>query len=251
MTCQVVEKAAEYQTPVYLCFVDLSKAYDSVDCTAILRSYGVPQQLVDIIQELYTRTGFHVRTTDGVSEDFQVKTGVRQGCVLSPLLFNCVTDRILREVTEMLGGGLNIEYTPAGGLFLSYWDKTTASVCFQNVLYADDLTLVAETRRELQHKLDVLDRACAQWGMQISVNKTKILTVEEQGKDRQVRDKPSIILQGQALEEVESFSHLGSEVGQSAKVEKKVAMRLEKAGKVYQMWRRKVFSHNFSKATKM
>ena len=88
--------------------------------------------------------------------------------------------------------------------------------------------------------------------MQISASKTKILTVEEQGKDRQVRDKPSIILQGQALEEVESFSHLGSEVGQSAKVEKEVAVRLEKAGKVYQMWRRKVFrSRNLGKATKM
>ena len=113
---------------------------------------------------------------------------------MSPLLFNCVMDRILREVTEMLGGGLNIEYTPAGGLFLSYRYNTTASACIQNVLYADDLILVAETRRELQHMLDVLDRACARRGMQISVSKTKILTVEEQGKDRQVRDKPSITL---------------------------------------------------------
>ena len=89
VTCQVVEKAAEYQPPVYLCFVDLSKAYDSVALVAILRSYGVPHQLVNIIQELYTRTGCHVRTADGVSGDFQVKTGGRQGCVLSPLLFNC------------------------------------------------------------------------------------------------------------------------------------------------------------------
>ena len=133
---------------MYLCFVDLSKAYNSVDHTAlvaILRSYGVPHQLVDIIQGLYTGTGLHVRTADGVSEDFQVKAGVRQGCVLPPLLFNCVIVRILREATEMLGGGINMEYTPAGGLFLSYWDKTTASACIQNVLYADDLTLGAET----------------------------------------------------------------------------------------------------------
>ena len=167
MTRQVVEKAAEYQTPVYLCFVDFSKVYNSVDSTAlvaILGSYGVTHQLVDIIQELYTGTGFHVRTVDGVLEDFQVTTGVRQGCVLSPLLFNCIMDRILREATEVLGGGLNIEYIPAGGLFLSYQDKTTASACIQNVLYADDLTLVAETGRELQHMLDVLDRACARWG---------------------------------------------------------------------------------------
>ena len=56
--------------------------------------------------------------------------------------------------------------------------------------------MVAETRRELQHMLDVLDRACAQWGMQISASKTKILTVEEQGKDQEVRDQPSITLRG-------------------------------------------------------
>ena len=56
---QVIEKATEYRTPVHLCFVDLTKAYDSVDSTslaAVLRSYGVPHQLVDIIQELHTDT---------------------------------------------------------------------------------------------------------------------------------------------------------------------------------------------------
>ena len=102
-----MEKAREYQTPVYLCFVGFSKAYDSVNCTvlvAILRSYGVPHRVVDIIQVIYTGTECHVRTADSVSEDFQVKKGVRQGCGLFPLLFNCVMDRILKEVTDLLGG---------------------------------------------------------------------------------------------------------------------------------------------------
>ena len=49
--------------------------------------------------------------------------------MLSPLLINCAMDKILKEATEMLGIGLNMEYTPAGGLFLSYQDKTTASAC--------------------------------------------------------------------------------------------------------------------------
>ena len=62
---QVIEKATEYRTPVHLCFVDLTKAYDSVDRTelvAALRSYGVPHQLVGIIQEFHTDTRCHVRT---------------------------------------------------------------------------------------------------------------------------------------------------------------------------------------------
>ena len=121
------------------------------------------------------------------------------------------------------------------------------------MLYADGLTLVAETGRELHHMLDVLDRVCVRWGMQISVSKTKILTVEEQGKDQHAGKEPAIHhTAGQALEEVESFSYLGSEVGQCSKEEKGVAVRLEKAGKVYQMWRKKVFrSRNLGKATKI
>ena len=172
---------------MYLCFVDLSKAYDSVNHTALVCHpeiiWGAPLG-GGIIQELYTGTECHVRTADGVSEDFQVKTGVRQGCVLSTMLFNCVMDRILKEATDLLGGVLHIEYTSDGSLFLSYWSITTASTCIQNVL--------AETRRELQHMLDIVDRACARWGMQISVNTTKILAVEEQTADQWTTNHPSI-----------------------------------------------------------
>ena len=230
--------------------MDLTKAYDSVDRSAllaILRHYRVPQQLIDIIKELYTRMWCRVRTVEGTSEDFEVKTGVRQGCVLSPLLFNCFMDRILREAMDMTGGGLHVEYTTSGGLFLSYRDKTPVTTCIQNVQYADDLTLVAETRKELQHMLDVLDRACTQWGMRISGDKTKVLNIGDLAGDH-----PAITLKGHALEEVDSFSYLGSEVEQTARVERDVRIRLEKAATVYQMWRRKVFrSRNLSKTTKV
>ncbi len=64
-----------------------------------------------------------------------------------------------------LGGGLHIDYTIGGGLFLTYRDQTAFTTCLQDVLYADDLALVAKTRRELQHMLEVLDEACNRWGM--------------------------------------------------------------------------------------
>ena len=111
---------------------------------SVLRSYGVPQQLVEIIEVLHAGTWCHVRTTHGTSQDFGVKTGVRQGCVLSPILFNCFMDRILKEVAGTLGRGLQVEYTTAGGLFLTYRDKTEAATLIQAVLYADDLTLIAD-----------------------------------------------------------------------------------------------------------
>ena len=77
------------------------------------------------------------------------------------------------------------------------------------------------------------------------MSKTKILTVEEQTADQWTNGQrtihSSITLQGQALEKIESFSYLGNEVGQSVKVEKEVTVRFEKAGNVYQMWRRNIF----------
>ena len=63
----------------------------------ILKQHRVPQQLIDIIKELYTGTWCCVRTAEGTSEDFEVKNGVRQSCVLSHLLFNCLMDRIVRD----------------------------------------------------------------------------------------------------------------------------------------------------------
>ena len=71
-------------------------------------------------------------------------------------------------MTETLGGGFHIEYATGGGLFLSYRDKTSASSCVQDELYADDLTLIAETRKELQHMMTTLDQACERWGMHIN-----------------------------------------------------------------------------------
>ena len=129
----MVERAQEYHTPVYLCFVDLIKAYNSVDraaLIAVLRSYGIPNQLVNLVGELYTGTKCYVRTAEVTSEAFEVKTGVSQGFILSPLLFNCFLDRIVKEVMSVLGGGLHVEYSTGGGLFLSYRDKT---LCMQMI----------------------------------------------------------------------------------------------------------------------
>ena len=176
-----------------------------------------------------------------------MKTGVRQGCVLSPMLFNCFMDRILKEVVETLGGGLQVEYTIAGGLFLMYRDRTKASALIQDILCADDLTLAAESRSELKHMLDILDRACRHWGMIINVGKTKVLST---GDHLEADQAPT--LQNRVLEDVKSFSYLESEVEQTRKVEKEVTTSIQKAGTVYQMWRRKVFrSRTLGRDTKM
>ncbi len=83
--------------------------------------------------------------------------------------------------------------------------------------------------------------------MRISGDKTKVLSIGEPQEDH-----PAITLKGQALEEADSFSYLGSEVEQNSRAEKDVKIRIAKAATVYQMWRRKVFrSRNLSRRTKV
>ena len=129
---QVVERSKEYHTPVCMSFDDLTKAYDSVNrqaLIAILKEYGVPQGLADLVQELYAGTWCQVRADGSLSPSFEVKSGVRQACVLSPLPFNCFMNKVLREAMARLGGGLHIDYTIGGGLFLTYRDQTASTTC--------------------------------------------------------------------------------------------------------------------------
>ena len=111
--------------------------------------------------------------------------------------------------------------------------------------YADDLTMAAQTKAELQEMFEVLEAACRKYGMKINEEKTKILSIGDNQSDQH-----HIKLGSRVLEEVESFSYLGSEIGQSAKVGKEVNIRLKKASTMYQMWRRKVFKNrSLSKTT--
>ena len=87
-------------TLLYLCFIDLTKAYDSVDRTLlwdVLDRFGVPRRMLDVIRQLHDVVQACVRLNDGeCSDKFDVGQGLRQGCVLAPLLFNMPFTAVLR-----------------------------------------------------------------------------------------------------------------------------------------------------------
>ena len=95
----IVEQTIEWQSSLYVCFVDFEKAFDSVDRQSIwniLRHYGVPEKIVNTIRLLYEGFSCQVIHDGRLSEEFAVTTGVRQGCLLSPLLFLVVLDWVTR-----------------------------------------------------------------------------------------------------------------------------------------------------------
>ena len=87
-----MEKAREYCRLLYMCHIDLKKAYDSVDRPALWEvlqcTYGLPPKLISIIQSFHDNSSAAVRAYGKVSKEFEVTSGVRQGCVLASTLFN-------------------------------------------------------------------------------------------------------------------------------------------------------------------
>ena len=94
-----MHKAREHQQPLYMCFVDFKKSFDSISHDKLwvtMMDMGYPLHLIDLLAKLYKKQLAKVK----VAEWFRVKTGVRQGCVLSPYLFNILAEMLMRETLD-------------------------------------------------------------------------------------------------------------------------------------------------------
>ena len=106
-----IEQSIEWQIPLYMNFIDFEKAFDSVDRNVIwqlMGHYGVPPKFIKLIQELYEAASCQVIHNGKLSEPFEMNTGVRQGCLLSPMIFIMVVDWIMREVESQGKTGVHV-----------------------------------------------------------------------------------------------------------------------------------------------
>ena len=98
--CWIIEKATEFQKNIYFCFIDYTKAFDSVDhkkLWKILKEMGIPDHLTCLLRNLYADQEATVRTGHGTTDWFQIGKGVHQGCILSSCLFNLHAEYIMRN----------------------------------------------------------------------------------------------------------------------------------------------------------
>ena len=94
----IIEKAREFQKNIYFCFIDYAKAFDCMDHNKlweILKEMGIPDHLTCLLRNLYAGQKATVRTGHGTTDHFQIGKGVRQGCILSPCLFNFYAEYII------------------------------------------------------------------------------------------------------------------------------------------------------------
>ena len=145
ITVKTIALTIQIQKNIYFCFIDYAKAFDLVDHYKqwkILKEMGIPDHLTCLLRNLYAGQEATVRTGHGTTDWFQIGKGVHQGYILSPCLFNLYASHIMRNTgLEEAQAGIKI-----------------ARRNINNLRYADDTILMAESEEELKEPLDESER---------------------------------------------------------------------------------------------
>ena len=157
-----MEKAREFQKNISFCFIDYAKAFDCVDHNKlwkILKEMGIPDHLTCLLRNQYAGQEATVRTGHETTDCFQIGKRVRQDCILSPCLVKLYAEYIMRNA--------GLEETQVG--------RMIAGRNINNLLYADDSTLMAESEEELKSLLMKVKEESEKVGLKLNTQKTKIM----------------------------------------------------------------------------
>ena len=158
----IMEKAKDFQKNTYFCFIDYAKAFDCVDhkkLWKILKEMGIPDHLTCLLRNLYAGQKATARTGHGTTDWFQTGKGVHQGYILLPCLFNLYAEYIMRNP--------GLEEAQAG--------IKSAGRNINNLRYADDTILMAESEGELKSLLMKVKEGSEKVGLKLNIQKTKIM----------------------------------------------------------------------------
>ena len=186
---EVLAERRNAKKKVAACFIDVRKAYDRVWRDGLWKALwqkGVRGRMWRVLRDYYKKVQSSVRLEGGNTEWFDVSVGVRQGCVISPILFDVFVDGLAREV-KALGLGVAV-----GGDRLSL------------LLYADDIVVLADSENDLQRMMVAVEGFCRRWRLQVNMGKTKVVHFGARGVGRL-----NVQWQGKVLEEVEEYKYLG------------------------------------------
>ena len=158
----IMEKAREFQKNIYFCFIDYAKAFDCVGHNKlwkILQEMEISDHLSCLLRSLYAGQEATVRIGHGKTDCFQIGEGIRQGCILSPCLFNLYAEYIMRNA------GLEEEQV---GIKI-------AGRNINNLRYADDTTFMAESEEKLKSLLMKVKVESEKVGLKLNILKNMIM----------------------------------------------------------------------------
>ena len=216
-----MEKHLEHQKDLFHNFIDFKKAFDRVwheGLWHVLKSYNIETGLIEMIQALYNNATSAVFINNQIGDFFRTTVGVRQGCLLSPTLFNLFLEKIMQETLHDHVTTISIAGRP---------------IC--NLRFADDIDLMAGSQSELQDLTNKLAHNAGAYGMEISTAKSKVMVNSLNNAHA------NITLDGEQLEEVDEFKYLGATLSKDGTCSKEIRTRIALAtaamARLTRMWR--------------
>ena len=201
---EVIEKADEYNLPLYLLFVDFEKAFDSVEVNAVwqsLQQAAVHPSVIGVMQNIYKQSRSEVHL-DGRKIEIETRRGVRQGDSTSPKFFNACLQMVFNRLSWERKG-LNVD-----GRYLS------------NLRFADDIVLLSHSSNQIRRMLKELVAEARKVGLKVNANKTKVMT------NRHIAGQP-IKIGSEKVEEVKHFIYLGRLMSVARDGEKEIKRRIQ------------------------
>ena len=217
----ILEKCREYNKDLYACFIDYSKAFDCVEHETmwkIMTEMGFPRHLVRLIKTLYLNQEAAVRVDGETSEWFKVGKGVRQGCILSPYLFNIYAENIMRNFRDD-----SQRYDPLD--HDTYDSLNIGGRAIPELRYADDTALLSTTPEGIEKMIKTVKQHSENQNLFLNAKKTKILRTDKTER------ATNIIIGNDLIEEVNEFDYLGSLITKTGDGNKEVRRRLGMASK--------------------
>ena len=184
------EKYIQHQADLNHVFIDFKKTFDRVWHAAMwatMKKYNISPNLIQVIKNLYNKATSTILFNSSIGDWFRTTVGVRQGCLLSPTLFNIFLERIMTDTVEDHEGTVSIR------------GRTIT-----NLRFANDIDSLAGEEEELANLVEHLDKGTTAYSMEISAKKTKLMTNNTSGINTEIK------VNGQKLETATSFKYLGS-----------------------------------------
>ena len=239
----------EKRLALYLAFLDIAKAYDSVDRNTlwnILCTIGIPPKILSLIKLLYGDTRYKVRFKGKFSNSFLVKQGLKQGCPAACLFFNIFFAIIIHVIHSKLEHkGIDLRFRIDGDVFNLKRLKAESKIrkyTLLEMLFADDAAVCAHSEEELQEIMQIFYQTFQEFGLQLALKKTEVMV--QKSYPEEIRPEPKITLGGTVLNNVKQFKYLGTQISDDGSTTKEIKNRIKQSAaafsKLYQrIWKKR------------
>ena len=209
---------------IYSCFIDFSKAFDTIPRDLLLKkllNFNITGKFFNIIKSIYSNDKACIKIDNKITESFEINQGVRQGCVLSPLLFNIFLSDLPKQL-DIVSGKVTLDRKEINSL-----------------VWADDVVLLTKNEKDLEQMLKIVETYCDENKLTVNTDKTKCLIFNKTG--RLFRNK--FYLHNKELENVRSYKYLGFVFTPSGEIKTGLYDLRDRAFKAFMKFRKKWTLH--------